>query len=50
MKGKPKAKTHEEYMRYQLPAFRLDRKALVLYGAATNHCSLYTGSGTASEP
>ncbi len=34
----PKA---EEYFYYQLPAFRLDGKRLVAYGAATNHCSLY---------
>lgn len=34
----PKA---EEYFYYQLPAFRLDGKRLVAFGAATNHCSLY---------
>lgn len=31
----------EEYFYYQLPAFRLDGKRLVAFGAATNHCSLY---------
>ncbi len=34
----PKA---EEYFYYQLPAFCLDGKRLVAFGAATNHCSLY---------
>src|SRR5947207_1115723 len=34
----PKA---EEYFYYQLPAFRLNGKRLVAFGAATNHCSLY---------
>lgn len=34
----PKA---EEYFYYQLPAFRLDGKRLVAFGAATNHCALY---------
>jgi uncharacterized protein YdhG (YjbR/CyaY superfamily) len=31
----------EEYFYYQLPAFRLNGKRLVAFGAATNHCSLY---------
>ena len=39
----PKA---EEYFYYQLPAFRLDGKRLVAFGAATNHCSLYPLSAT----
>src|SRR5215212_1853162 len=26
---------------YRLPAFRLDGKILVAYGAATNHCAFY---------
>ncbi|MFN7927067.1 MAG: DUF1801 domain-containing protein [Blastocatellia bacterium] len=31
----------EEYFYYQLPAFRLNGKRLVAFGAAMNHCSLY---------
>jgi uncharacterized protein YdhG (YjbR/CyaY superfamily) len=34
----PKA---EECISYQLPAFRLNGKFLVAYGAATNHCAFY---------
>src|SRR2546425_8424554 len=37
----PKA---EECISYQLPAFRLNGKFLVAYGAATNHCAFYPGS------
>jgi len=37
----PKA---EECISYQLPAFRLNGKLLVAYGAAANHCSFYPGS------
>ena len=37
----PKA---EECISYQIPAFRLNRKFLVAYGAATNHCAFYPGS------
>ena len=37
----------EECTSYGLPAFRLDGKVLVLFGAAANHCSFYPGSGTA---
>jgi uncharacterized protein YdhG (YjbR/CyaY superfamily) len=37
----PKA---EECISYQLPAFRLDGKILVWFGAATNHCSFYPGA------
>jgi len=37
----PKA---EECTSYQLPAFRLNGKFLVAYGAATNHCAFYPGS------
>ncbi len=37
----------EECMSYQLPAFRLDGKVLVLFGATEKHCSFYPGSGTA---
>ena len=34
----PKA---EECISYQLPAFRLDGKCLVWFGAAANHCAIY---------
>jgi len=37
----PKA---EECLSYQLPAFRLNGKFLVAYGAAANHCAFYPGS------
>ena len=37
----PKA---EECISYQLPAFRLNGKYLLAYGAATNHCAFYPGS------
>jgi uncharacterized protein YdhG (YjbR/CyaY superfamily) len=37
----PKA---EECISYQIPAFRLNGKFLVAYGAATNHCAFYPGS------
>ena len=33
----------EECISYQLPAFRLDGRMLVWFGAATNHCSFYPG-------
>jgi uncharacterized protein YdhG (YjbR/CyaY superfamily) len=36
-----------ECISYQLPAFRLDGKVLVLFGAAAGHCTFYPGSGTA---
>ena len=39
----PKA---EECISYQLPAFRLDGRVLVGFGAAANHCSFYSWSGT----
>jgi uncharacterized protein YdhG (YjbR/CyaY superfamily) len=39
----------EECISYQLPAFRLDGKVLVLFGASASHCSFYPGSGTAVE-
>jgi uncharacterized protein YdhG (YjbR/CyaY superfamily) len=38
------APTAEECISYQLPAFRLNGKFLVAYGAATNHCAFYPGS------
>lgn len=31
----------EECISYKLPAFRLNGKALVAFGAATNHCAFY---------
>jgi uncharacterized protein YdhG (YjbR/CyaY superfamily) len=36
----------EERISYQLPAFRLEGKMLVGYGAATKHCALYLMSAT----
>ena len=39
----------EECMSYSLPAFRLDGKVLVLFGASASHCAFYPGSGTAVE-
>ena len=39
----PKA---EEYIGYQLPAFRLDGKPLVAFGATATHCSFYPMTGT----
>ena len=37
----PKA---EECISYQLPAFRLNGKLLVAFGAAAKHCAFYPGS------
>jgi uncharacterized protein YdhG (YjbR/CyaY superfamily) len=37
----PKA---EECISYQVPAFRLNGKFLVAYGAAKNHCAFYPGT------
>ena len=37
----PKA---EECISYGIPAFRLDRRFLVFFGAWANHCSFYPGS------
>jgi uncharacterized protein YdhG (YjbR/CyaY superfamily) len=34
----------EECISYQIPAFRLDGRVLVFFGAATNHCSFYPGA------
>ncbi len=39
----PKA---EECISYRLPAFRLDGKMLVAFGAAGNHCAFYPMSST----
>lgn len=36
----PKA---EECISYQIPAFRLNGRMLVWFGAASNHCSFYPG-------
>jgi uncharacterized protein YdhG (YjbR/CyaY superfamily) len=33
-----------ECISYDLPAFRLDGKMLVSFGAAANHCAFYTGA------
>ena len=37
----PKA---EECISYQLPAFRLNGRFLVAFGAAANHCAFYPGA------
>ena|SRR5207245_8364471 len=37
----PKA---EEYISYQIPAFRLEGRMLVAFGAAANHCAFYPGA------
>jgi uncharacterized protein YdhG (YjbR/CyaY superfamily) len=34
----------EECISYQVPAFRLDGRMLVAFGAATNHCAFYPGA------
>jgi uncharacterized protein YdhG (YjbR/CyaY superfamily) len=34
----------EECISYQLPAFRLDGRVLVFFGAATAHCAFYPGA------
>ena len=34
----------EECISYQLPAFRLDGKLLVAFGAWANHCAFYPGT------
>ena len=34
----------EECVSYELPAFRLDGKLLVAFGAWANHCALYPGA------
>jgi uncharacterized protein YdhG (YjbR/CyaY superfamily) len=40
-KAAPKA---EECISYQLPAFRLDGRLLVAFGAAAKHCAFYPGA------
>ena len=39
----------EECISYQLPAFRLDGKMLVAFGASAKHCAFYAMSGTTVE-
>lgn len=34
----------EECISYQMPAFRLDGRILVWFGAATKHCAFYPGA------
>ena len=34
----------EECISYRLPAFRLDGRMLVWFGAASNHCAFYPGA------
>jgi uncharacterized protein YdhG (YjbR/CyaY superfamily) len=34
----------EECISYQIPAFRLNGKVLVWFGAGANHCALYPGA------
>ena len=34
----------EEYISYQVPAFRLGGRMLVAFGAAANHCAVYPGA------
>ncbi|MBV8900409.1 MAG: DUF1801 domain-containing protein [Verrucomicrobia bacterium] len=36
----------EECISYRLPAFRLDGKCFVWFGAAANHCAIYGVIGT----
>jgi uncharacterized protein YdhG (YjbR/CyaY superfamily) len=36
----------EECISYGIPAFRLNGRSLVFFGAWTNHCSFYPGSST----
>ena len=43
------ARKAEECITYGLPAFRLDGRALVAYGASANHCAFYPMSGTTVE-
>ena len=39
----------EECISYQLPAFRLDGKRLVAFGASANHCAFYPMSSSTVE-
>src|SRR5204862_5930141 len=38
----------EECISYQLPAFRLDGRMLVWFGASANHCAFYPGGVVAA--
>ena len=38
------APTAEECISYGIPAFRLNRRLLVFFGAWANHCAFYPGS------
>src|SRR6476660_1444673 len=40
------APTAEECISYGIPAFRVNRRLLVFFGARVNHCALYPGSVT----
>jgi uncharacterized protein YdhG (YjbR/CyaY superfamily) len=39
----------EEGISYQIPAFRLDGKWFVWFGAAANHCAIYGVGGTLAD-
>lgn len=39
----------EECISYQLPAFCLDGKAFIWFGAAANHCAIYGVGGASAE-
>jgi uncharacterized protein YdhG (YjbR/CyaY superfamily) len=41
---KAAAPAAEECISYQMPAFRLDGRVLLWFGAATNHCAFYPGA------
>ncbi len=43
---KTAAPTAEEYISYRLPAFRLEGRMLVGFGAAEHHCAFYLLSST----
>lgn len=38
--------TAEECISYGIPAFRVNRRLLVFFGAWSNHCAFYPGSAT----
>ena len=38
------APSAEECISYRMPAFRLDGKMLVWFGAASRHCSFFPGT------
>jgi uncharacterized protein YdhG (YjbR/CyaY superfamily) len=40
------ASTAEECISYGIPAFRLNGRSLVFFGAWANHCSFYPGNST----